>query len=601
MLPMSDVAEKASLLRLSPPIAVLRSVLGSDHLHFGLWPADRPGLTLEEAQQELVQRLFALLPPPPARILLVACDPGLTAFLLAGKGYAVTAIAVCGESAAAVFGRHPHPSVSSAACGLFDEDPTTLAPGSYDAAMLVESAADLAPLGRLFQRVRELLKDGGTAVLAGEVAGGRGARTGSTLPTADDYTVALAEHGFRPVAGEVVSARVSPTCEAMVSRLAAACERAADGGAPADTRAALREALERWTRRRDSYAAGGLGYELRAVKKDPYLIRPYRDGDEQEILQMFREVFGVERTLAHWSWKFTENPWRTRLVAEAVTGTGELVAHFAGYPVPFYRAAAGGSEFFSHQVGDTMTRASVRQAGLGKTGILARISSYYFARSCGDIPFVYGFNTGHIRKLGERYLGYTYIDSVGHWVRDLTAGPLPAMRAVRRALSGYSVGEITAATTELDTLFARVRDDYGLLVRRDAEYVGWRYLRCPDRVHRVFGIRRWGRLVGWGTFARRGSDLVWGDALVDRRHVAAVPWLLRRLAAGPYRGVDRIWGWFSPWPQWWGAVLAVSGFARVGEPNDLTPCFVFFNGPEPGIRQELAERWYYTYGDSDLF
>jgi hypothetical protein len=568
---MQDPPEKAPAE--SPPPGVPHDAPA----HFGLFPADRPGIGIGEAQRELILLLASLLPPTPARVVVVAAEPGVAVAVLSELGYAVTATA-------------PSPGFAAGDAGA-DQQPAGLEPGSFAAAVLLDPGAGGATLHRRLGRAWELLREGGTAVLAGEVAAGRGAGSEAFPPTADDLTVALAETGFRPAEQELISEWVAPTCTAMARLLAAAGDQAAAGGVRPDQQA--------WLDRHAAFASGRLGYELRAVRKDPYVIRSYRDGDEDEILRMFREVFGVERTLDHWRWKFRDCPYGGGFVTETTARDGELTAHFAGYPVPFYSSLGGSREFFAHQVGDTMTRPSVRQAGLGRHGILARISSYYFARFCRDIPFVYGFNTGHIRKLGERYLGYTYIEPVGYWVKDFKDEAPPAPSAPRRWLSGYSFGEVTTASAELDALFVRARDDYGLLVRRDAEYLGWRYLRCPDRVHRVFAIRKWGRLVGWCAFARRCAELVCGDALVERRHAGAVAGLLQFCLAGPFRGVERAWAWFSPHPAWWSRVLEECGFARSREPNDLTPCFVFFEGA--ATRQELAERWYYTYGDSDLF
>lgn len=569
MQPMQDPPEKAPAV--SPPPGVPRDAPA----HFGLFPADRPGIGIDEAQRELILLLASFLPPAPARVVVVAAEVDVAVAVLSELGYAVTATA---------------PSPGSSPGDPDAEQPAGLEPGSFAAAMLLDPGAGGTELRRLLGWVRELLAEGGAAVLAGEIAAGRGAGSEAFPPTADDLTVALAESGFRPAEQELISERVAPTCAAMARRLAAAGDQAAAGG--------VRPERQAWLDRHAAFASGRLGYELRAVRKDPYVIRSYRDGEEEEIVRMFREVFGVERTLDHWRWKFRDSPYASRQIAMVTAADGHLVAHYSGYPVPFYNADAPRREFLSHQIGDTMTRPTVRQAGLGRHGILARSASYYYARFCGDIPFAYGFNTGHIRKLGERYLGYAYIDPVGYWVRDLDV-PLPALPPARRWLSGYSFGEITAPAPELDELFARVRDAYGFLVRRDRRYVGWRYLSCPDRIHRVIAVRRRGRLVGWGAFARRGNALVWGDALVDPEHVRAVPWLLQHCAAGPYQGVERIWGWFPPHPEWWRRAVADAGFARAPEPDALTPGFYFLENP--GVKRDLAERWYYTYGDSDLF
>ena len=46
-------------------------------------------------------------------------------------------------------------------------------------------------------------------------------------------------------------------------------------------------------------------------------------------------------------------------------------------------------------------------------------------------------------------------------------------------------------------------------------WLRWRYLKCPDAVHRLYEVRRRGELVGWSVFRSDGANLRWGDALVN--------------------------------------------------------------------------------------
>lgn len=575
--------------RLPAPVRLLLALAPDGEPRYGAWSGEGSADSLESARAALAERVCALLPPPPAELLHLDCGLGALSRRLAERGYRVTAVASDPQVVDYARSRRARPGLSFMTGEIGGERTDGVPSGAFDAVLLFD-AGTAAAAG--LAAARRALRDGGVVVLAGEIASGRTAGAGPP-PTAADITIALAENGFRPVERVGLGVEVAPTCAAMVAHVEAAAAR---GGAVAVETAA---ALDLWRRRATGFACGELGYELVAARKDPYSMRPYRPGDEVEIVAMFREVFGVERTLDHWRWKYDRSPFGRHLIVETVAGDGTLVAHYAGYPVPFYSAAHGGHEFMTHQIGDTMTRPAVRQAGLGRTGILARMAAYYYARFAPDIPFAFGFNTGHIRKLGERYLQYEYIDPVGFWVR---AARRPSSRRSGRVaswLAGYRVAEITEAGPELDGFFRRVRDAYGLLVRRDAAWVRWRYLDCPDRVHRLFAVRRRGDLLGWCAFSRRGADLVWGDALFDHRHVAAAALVLDHAAATAFPGVERIWGWFSPHPAWWTEALASLGFVRERDPNDLTPGFYFFGRSEQ--RSELAAAWYYCYGDGDLF
>jgi hypothetical protein len=592
MTAMPHDADMAWMLTLPASLGLHRSVVASDHLHHGLWPADRPEMTLEEAQEALLDDVAALLPPPPARVLLVDCGFGLAAYRLAERGYRVTAEVAPPGGLAHAREAHRHPALEFRTPMARDREAVT-GEGGFDAFVAIEPAGELAAPARLLARASAELADGGVVVLAGEFAGGRALAPGGGPPTASDLVVAMGELSFRQVERRVVSGEAAGTCLVMAERLGAATGAAAF---PADEVAA---ALAAWRRRAGEFAAGRLGYHLVAARRDRHLVRAYRDGDEAAIVPMFREVFGVERTMEHWYWKYRDCPWGRHLIAEAVDRDGVLAGHYAGYPVPFHFAAHGGREFLSHQIGDTMTRLSARQSGLGKQGVLARMAAYYYARFGTGVPFVYGFNTGHIRKLGERYLGYEYIDAVARWARPAAGTGVPARGRLRAWWQGYSVTELASAGAETTELFERVKGSYGLLVRRDAEYLRWRYLECPDRRHRVLALRRRGVLVGWGVFSRRGTDLVWGDALVDRRCLEAMHLLLEHGAARLFPGVERVWGWFAPHPEWWAAWLDAAGFVRERDPDDLAPGFYFL--ADTVTRRHLAEVWYYTYGDSDLF
>ena len=134
-------------------------------------------------------------------------------------------------------------------------------------------------------------------------------------------------------------------------------------------------------------------------------------------------------------------------------------------------------------------------------------------------------------------------------------------------------------------------------LRRDAAYLRWRYLQCPDAGAFMVAIRKWGRLAGWSVFRIREDRLLWGDALFDPRHPSAIDVLLRHIV--PSYPVGSIEAWFAGRPPWVAEALRKAGFAQTAEPQDLSVMCVPFvvSDATERIRQSL----YYTMGDSDLF
>ncbi|MBI5101801.1 MAG: methyltransferase domain-containing protein [Nitrospirae bacterium] len=593
-----DAGDKSLLENLPQPFGFYRYILGGDHLHFGLWPDDEPGLTMEEAQERMFERLLSFLPPAPAKILDVGCGLGYSAHLLSEKGYAVTAIAPAAGLIAYARRTYESKNVRFIETGFFGDHPV-LVEGLFDVLFFQESMQYLFPLSAVMERGRKLLSEKGVLVMGDEVCYSSGIRHLTAVHTAEDFTVALSENGFKIAERVRIGGQVSPTCRFIVEAFTSNFDAlVAGGGKEAEDQ--LLHYLEGWKNQQMWYEDGRMGYELIAAKKDPFFIRPYTDGDEKTVLPMFNQIFHVNRSIGHWHWKFRDNPYGSYRIALAFSDSVPVAAHYAGYPVPFFSYEDSPSDFLSFQIGDTMTSPEVRNIGLGKTGLLARTSEYFYAKFCeGRVPFIYGFNTGHIRKLGMRYLGYVYISPVTYWTRDLTKSPLQHPPLLQRLLAGFTVEEVTTVDAGWDDFFSRVGPSYRLLVRRGSEYLKWRYLDCPDKVHRVFSIKKRGVLTGWSVFTLRENKLLWGDALFDRQLPESVSYLLHTVVQRFFPDANTVEGWFSRHPDWWSGLLETTGFKVVPEPNELTPCFVIFGGKVN--RDKLEDTLYYTWGDSDLF
>ncbi|HEX2832924.1 MAG TPA: GNAT family N-acetyltransferase [Thermoanaerobaculia bacterium] len=323
-----------------------------------------------------------------------------------------------------------------------------------------------------------------------------------------------------------------------------------------------------------------------------FTVRPFADGDERAILDLFARSFPhAPRPLAHFDWKYRRNPFGNRRISLTFDDEGRLVGHYSGYPVPFH---AFGKTVFAHQIGDTMTEVAVRHVGRGPTSILGRTALDFYARFCEEkIAFNFGFNVANIQKFSLRFLRSDRVEPVTYRVRE----PLPPLKRSDRWLRGYQFELVRATTGEWDELFARVSSAYRLLLRRDAEYVRWRYLQCPDVQYQVVAIRKWRQLVGWIVFRIRDERFTWGDALFHPEFPDAVEVVLRHIV--PSYPVRLIEAWFPPRPRWFDERLTGLGFRSEPEPQNLSLMCVPFVWKDVVAR--MREELYYTWGDGDLF
>jgi SAM-dependent methyltransferase len=592
------VEQLAEYAKLPEPFQFYRLMLSGDHPHFGYWLQNDLNLSLEAAQENLFDRLIQEFPKPPASILDVGCGLGFSAHLLGRQGFDVTAIVPSLELIDYAINRYETESVRFEAAGFLDDGNSQFISRKYDVIFFQESLQYLHPLDLVFGKARRLLNPKGKLILCDEVIYDSEISQHTLVHFHKSILQKLAENGFRLLVHDGIGNRVQQTCDHMLEKFDQYRNMLIQLVHHPDTADRIDHYLTGWKAQKAWYEAGQMGYELITARKDDVMIRTYREGDEDRILALFTQLFGTNRSLSHWYWKFRDNPFGSYKIAIADSTDGILAANFCGYPVPVYSMGKVGS-FLSYQGGDTMTNPAFRGAGLGKNSVLARITNYFYDAFCeNEIPFIYGFNTGIIRKFGERFLNYEYIAGIPYHVLEHTGEKnVPNAKRLLWYLSGFRVDKIDRITDEYDLFFKRVCRDYGILVERNATYLKWRYLDCPDRVHEFFAIRKWGKLVGWGVFRRKDHVLLWGDALFDATCPQAAQVFLseviRRTAA------NRIEGWFSPRPAWWTRVLKQMGFVVTEEPNKLAPCFKRFSRDFDTMMFE--NQFYYTMGDSDLF
>jgi len=332
------------------------------------------------------------------------------------------------------------------------------------------------------------------------------------------------------------------------------------------------------------------------VSGERFLVRAFRPGDEAQILGLFARSFPhAPRTLEHFTWKYLRNPFGNGHISLAFEGE-QLVGHYAGYCVPF---VDDGLALPAHQIGDTMTEPAVRHIGRGPTSILGRTALHFYATFCeGQAAFNYGFNVANIQRFSLRFLRSDRVEPVTYRRRDVMAKPFSRITAIERLARGYRLELVSDPGPEFDDLFARVAPAYGLLVRRDGQYLRWRYFDCPDQPpYFVIAIRKRGRLVGWSAFRIVSDSLRWGDLFFDPRHSDALEVLLRHVVPSyPVRAVE---GWFPPRPGWLSDAITEMHFETLPEPQDLSLMCVPFTRDDAVAR--MREALFYTWGDSDLF
>ncbi len=581
--------------QLPQPFNFYKLILNSDALHYGYWPEGQADLSLEQAQEALTGVLSAQYPPPPARVLDIGCGLGASAGALAQQGYEVVALAPSEELI--TYARQHHPGPTYLACGFLDDQPLLQAPEQYDVVMLQESLQYFPDIQAVFSRIKTLLRDEKSRViLCDEVSYSPTTREHSEVKSPVEIEQTFAALGFYAAFHQIIGSQVLPTCPETLQRFAD--QRAELLAASDDEGKGLAHFIQGWTYQMNAYEKGDIGYEIWALRHDDLSVRTYQASDEQQILPAFNQAFGVQREVEHWQWKFLNNPQGAPCTSTAWQGH-TLAAHYSGYPLRLSLSAEHSTSV--QHIGDTFTMPAFRGQGRGASSLLARVFRHfersYFER---QVHFAYGFNTDKIRRFGQLFLGYTADTPVYNW--QLNAERLALYRQARLRLvylRGYSVSLETEVGDWADEVFARAREDYPWLVQRDRRYLHWRYVQNPDFDYEFYRVKRWGTTVGWWLVRKQGQHLWLGDALFCRNTAPIA------IAAGlsamlhQHQDVQYVEGWFAEKPTWWQQLLSSAGFAPTRQHEQLYLCLKSYT---PDLTPtQIAEQFYFTWGDSDLF
>jgi GNAT superfamily N-acetyltransferase len=343
-------------------------------------------------------------------------------------------------------------------------------------------------------------------------------------------------------------------------------------------------------------------------------ITPRSAADDDELFRLYRAVFGealAESSRRRWRWQYLDNPATAPGGPEiwVARDGGTLLGQYASMPVHLrwgdrqLRSSWGMDVFLSpaargRGVGARLFTAwsdSVEVAlGLGLT-----TSSYGLFRKLsyadvGPVPFHYRIldpRAVAARRLGPKWAGIAgRLLGLGWRVRHRER-PLPPGDVV--------VAPVARFDARYDALWDRAGASYAMCVRRDAAYLNWKYLDCPQRRYDIVEAVRGGTLAGFALSRHeehRGLRLGWiVDLFAHADDHAVRDALLGHVLDGFRRaGVARAQAFSMSAAV--GAGLARRGFRRGDSPMQFC---VRARVPSDGVFAATG-RWHVMFGDSDM-
>lgn len=339
-------------------------------------------------------------------------------------------------------------------------------------------------------------------------------------------------------------------------------------------------------------------------------VDKYRPDDRVEVDALFRRVFGdaqADASARRWNWQYARNPHSRAPQIWIARDAGAIVGQYATMPV---RLSVAGHEVEGSWGMDVMVAPERQRQGLGE--ILVRTWDRNTAASLGM-----GLSASSHRLF--RKLNWPDVGPVPCLVKPLSARAFsrpdwsPAANSVVATLAAPIVstlrsrGPIHAGVRRFEhfdgrftDLWQRVASKFDFAVRRDAEYLEWKYVEVPHRRYSLIALERGRRLEAYAAFRHtdeaRGRVTVLIDFLSDPDDRGALPALLRFIERDAREaGSEKIRAFVMNTA--FRKIMQVRGYFRVASTVQL----VAKVNAVPVGRRFYADtgKWHVTFGDSD--
>lgn len=349
---------------------------------------------------------------------------------------------------------------------------------------------------------------------------------------------------------------------------------------------------------------------------DRFTIRSYQPGDEQEINDLHNMVFGSDRRLEVWRWKYDCSPRGAIKLISLLESDGQIVGQYANLLLDVkYRNQ-------TYVVGQPVDMA-IHPDYRGRRHIVDLFEDSARAYRTTNLPFGFGFPNQAAYPMVKKTLGYRDVDEIlllryymnpglllarftrsariMDWMRPLGNRLVRALYGWRwtRPVQGWTIEYIPSFDKRFDVFWEQMADTYPIMVARNSRYLNWRYVERPDIRYTTYAATREGQVQGYIVLSME-RDIVFQGLVADLLAVddATTEVLVKRaLAHFLAQGVDTVSCWALPHTGLHRVLLRLAFFQR-GVAAPLV-CMVF----DPDAIDEAflcdPQNWYVTMGDSD--
>jgi Acetyltransferase (GNAT) domain len=265
---------------------------------------------------------------------------------------------------------------------------------------------------------------------------------------------------------------------------------------------------------------------------DPWICRPYRDGDESGLCDLYREVFQLDFTPEFWRWAFRDSPDGSQILS-LIEMNGKIAGQYAVQPRKFLFR---GELCLAGYAGGTMLAPWARNV---KTLVEMAKLAYEISRQRG-LSWLYCCPNAQALPVRRTLLNWHQLPDLVEWEGMLPANPTPVQGSVRTwtvmpdNLSFERVLEATASPL--------------IYSQRSTAWIRWRFFQRPGGEYVLHTLDQANQVTGYAITKRYNREGVLYGHIVDWQLSAAAGAEGQQLLSSVWRqlgewNVSRVSSW----------------------------------------------------------
>ena len=212
-----------------------------------------------------------------------------------------------------------------------------------------------------------------------------------------------------------------------------------------------------------------------------FYIRTYQNGDRDNIIALFKEVFNQDKPAQLWEWEFIKNPYGTQIMLCEHEKEG-IIAQCASIPAPLY---VDEKIYRCAQLVDCMCKKKYRAFAVKKKGLFALTVEAFFDVFTGEGKniYLYGFPGDRHYRLGRLLLKYRKI-------RPALEGIIQNVKEKKKKLLNIEdiTHKIEKHTKTIHNLAYKDARIHRICILKEPDYFFWRYVNSYKK-YRIFALK----------------------------------------------------------------------------------------------------------------